>query len=59
MGKIPIRIDNSYYRLIFYLDKKDKIYHYSSKEHPKLVKLQSLQNVVKYGKYSHVKFAVF
>jgi hypothetical protein len=23
------------YRLIFYLDKKDEIYHYSSKEHPK------------------------
>jgi hypothetical protein len=26
-------IDNSSYRLIFYLDKKDEIYHYSSKEH--------------------------
>jgi hypothetical protein len=24
------------YRLIFYLDKKDGIYHYSSKEHPKI-----------------------
>ena len=39
MGKIPIRIDNSYYRLIFYLDKKDEIYHYSSKEHPIIGKI--------------------
>jgi hypothetical protein len=39
MGKIPIRIDNSYYRLIFYLDEKDKIYHYSSKEHPIISKI--------------------
>ena len=31
MGKIPIRIDNSYYRLIFYLDKKDEIYPIISK----------------------------
>jgi hypothetical protein len=39
MGKIPIRIDNSYYRLIFYLDKKDQIYHYCSKEHPIISKI--------------------
>jgi hypothetical protein len=32
-------IDNSSYRLIFYLDKKDEIYHYSSKEHPKISKI--------------------
>ena len=41
IGKIPIRIDNSTssYRLFFYLDKKDEIYHYSSKEHPKISKI--------------------
>ena len=65
MGKIPIRIDNSYYRLIFYLDKKDEMYHYSSKEHPIISKIAKfgckvwLQNVVKYGKYSHVKLVNF
>jgi hypothetical protein len=32
-------LDNSSYRLIFYLDKKDEIYHYSSKEHPKISKI--------------------
>ena len=32
-------IDYSSYRLIFYLDKKDEIYHYSSKEHPKITKI--------------------
>ena len=32
-------IDNFSYRLIFYLDKKDEIYHYSSKEHPKISKM--------------------
>ena len=37
-----VPMDNSSYRLIFYLDKKDKIYHYSSKEHPKISKMQSL-----------------
>jgi hypothetical protein len=31
-----LSIDNSSYRLIFYLDKKDEIYHYSSKEHPNI-----------------------
>jgi hypothetical protein len=31
--------DNSSYRLIFYPDKKDEIYHYSSKEHPKISKI--------------------
>ena len=37
--KIKKTIDNSSYRLIFYLDKKDEIYHYSSKEHPKISKI--------------------
>jgi hypothetical protein len=32
-------MDDSRYRLIFYLDKKDEIYHYSSKEHPKISKI--------------------
>jgi hypothetical protein len=46
---IPIKINrkNSYknrqfhFQLstIFYLDKKDEIYHYSSKEHPKISKI--------------------
>jgi hypothetical protein len=56
-----LRIDNSSYRLIFYLDKKDEIYHYSSKEHPKISKIAKfwLQNVVKYGKYSPVKLVNF
>jgi hypothetical protein len=31
-------MDDSSYRLIFYLGKKDEIYHYSSKEHPKISK---------------------
>jgi hypothetical protein len=55
-------IDNSSYRLIFYLDKKDEIYHYSSKEHPKISKIAKfnwLRHFVKYGKYSHVKLAHF
>jgi hypothetical protein len=32
-------MDDSSYQLIFYLDKKDKIYHDSSKEHPKISKI--------------------
>jgi hypothetical protein len=32
-------MDDSNYSLIFYLDKKDEIYHYSSKEHPKVSKI--------------------
>jgi hypothetical protein len=32
-------MDYSSYQLIFYLDKKDEIYHYSSKEHPKISKI--------------------
>jgi hypothetical protein len=32
-------MDDSSYRLIFYLEKKDEIYHYSSKEHPKISKI--------------------
>ena len=33
-------MDDSSYRLIFYPDKKDEIYHdYSSKEHPKISKI--------------------
>jgi hypothetical protein len=32
-------IDNCSYRVIFYLDKKDEIYHYNSKEHPKISKI--------------------
>ena len=32
-------MDDSSYRLIFYLDKKDEIYHYSSKERPKISKI--------------------
>jgi hypothetical protein len=32
-------MDDSSYRLIFYLDKKDEIHHYSSKEHPKINKI--------------------
>jgi hypothetical protein len=32
-------MDDSSYRLIFYLDKKDEIYHYSSKENPKISKI--------------------
>jgi hypothetical protein len=32
-------MDDSRYRLFFYLDKKDEIYHYSSKEHPKISKI--------------------
>ena len=56
-----ILIDNSIYRLIFYLDKKDEIYHYSSKEYPKkLVKLQSLvAKCFKGGKDSLVKLENF
>jgi hypothetical protein len=34
-----IEIDNSSYRLLFHLDKKDEIYQYSSKEHPKISKI--------------------
>jgi hypothetical protein len=37
--KLPGGIDNSSYRLIFYPDKKDEIYHYSLKEHPKISKI--------------------
>jgi hypothetical protein len=32
-------MDDSSYRLIFYLDKKDEIYHYRSKEHPTISKI--------------------
>jgi hypothetical protein len=32
-------MDDPSYRLIFDLDKKDEIYHYSSKEHPKISKI--------------------
>jgi hypothetical protein len=40
LGLDFLRIDNSSYRLIFYLDKKDEIYHcYSSKEHIKISKI--------------------
>ena len=44
IGKIPIRIDNSSYRLIFYLDEKEhrKKEHIAQKSIQKLVKLQSL-----------------
>jgi hypothetical protein len=42
--------DDSSYRLIFYLDKKDEIYHYSSKEHPKISKI---------AKYNPVKLENF
>ena len=54
-------MDDSSYRLIFYLDKKDEIYHYSSRSILKLVKLQTvwLRSVVKYEKYSPVKLANF
>jgi hypothetical protein len=56
-------MDDSSYRLIFYLDKKDEIYHYISKSILKLVKLQSLvaklANVVKYEKYNPVKYSKF
>ena len=37
---ITTSLDNSSYRLIFYLEKKDEIYHYSSKEHPKISKIE-------------------
>jgi hypothetical protein len=33
------RMDDFSYRLICYLDRKDEIYHYSSKEHPKISKI--------------------
>ena len=36
---MKIAIDNSSYRLIFYPDKKDEIYHYSSNEYPKFSKI--------------------
>jgi hypothetical protein len=39
LGPDSLRIDNSSYRLIFYLDKKDEIYHCSSKEHRKISKI--------------------
>ena len=54
-------MDDSGYRLIFYLDKKDGIYYYSSKEHPKISKIALvwLRNVVKYEKYIPVKLANF
>ena len=58
----PSTIDNSSYRLNFDLGKKDEIYHYTVAQTSilKLVKLQSLvANVVKWGKYSPVKFANF
>ena len=32
-------MDDSSYRLIFDLNKKDEIYHYSSKKHPKISKI--------------------
>ena len=32
-------MDDSSYRLFFQLDKKDEIYHYSLKEHPKISKI--------------------
>ena len=32
-------MNDSSYRQIFYLDKKEEIYHYSSKEHPKISKI--------------------
>jgi hypothetical protein len=31
--------DNSSYRLIFYLDTKNEMYHYSLKEHSKMSKI--------------------
>ena len=43
--RLGLTIDNSSYRLIFYLDKKDEIYHYSSKEHPKISKIAKLFSV--------------
>jgi hypothetical protein len=42
LGPDSLRIDNSSYRLIFYLDKKDEIYTVAQKSILKLVKLQSL-----------------
>jgi hypothetical protein len=33
------QIDDSSYRLISYLDKNNEIYHYSSKEHPKICQI--------------------
>jgi hypothetical protein len=42
-NRIERGMDDSSYRLIFYLDKKDEIYHYiAQKRILKLVKLQSL-----------------
>jgi hypothetical protein len=55
-------MDDSSYRLIFYLDRKDEIQHYSSKEHPKISKIAKfawLRNVVKYEKYGPLKLANF
>jgi hypothetical protein len=40
-------IDNSSYRLFFYQDKKDEIYHYGSEEHPKISKIAKLSLVAK------------
>jgi hypothetical protein len=37
-----VTIDNSSYRPIFYLDKKDEIYHYRPKEHPKITKIAKI-----------------
>jgi hypothetical protein len=58
--KNPIYATN---RLIFYLGKKDEIYHYRPKEHPKIfskvAKFGSAKSVVKYGKYSPVDLANF
>jgi hypothetical protein len=34
-----VQMDDSSYRLICYLDKKDEIYYHSSKEHPKISKI--------------------
>ena len=66
LGKLPIHdtnngeirgIDNLSYRLFFYLDKKDEIYHYCSKEHPKIaVKLQSL--VARWCKIRNIAIAL-
>ena len=39
LGLDSLRIDNPSYQLIFYLDKKDGIYHCSSKVHLKISKI--------------------
>ena len=55
-----VSIDHLRNRLNFYLNKSRQKFHHSLKEHHKISNIpKSLRNVVKCGKYSLAKFAIF